>query len=113
MRGEVGREEEDLQLAVRCERIGDLAQLLVHLVELARLLGDLEQRARVDLGDLLHRYSPPVLSPASAAKSSSATASSTSWRWSSCVSDLRVTFSVASTVRSATSARICWMARRV
>src|SRR3954447_10539548 len=78
--GEVGREEEDLQVAIVGEHGGDLAQLLAHLVELARLLGDLEQRTRVDLGDLLHRYSPLDLSPASAAKSSSDRASSTSLR---------------------------------
>src|SRR3954467_3624610 len=52
-------------------------------------------------------------SEARAAKSSSASASSTRRFWSAESSDLRVTFSVASTVRSATSARICWMARRV
>src|SRR3954447_16997686 len=52
-------------------------------------------------------------SSASVAKSSSASASSTSRFWSDESSDLRVTFSVASTVRSATSARICWIARRV
>src|SRR3954451_9404732 len=52
-------------------------------------------------------------SSASVAKSSSASASSTSRFWSAESSDLRVTFSVASTVRSATSARICWIARRV
>ena len=42
-----------------------------------------------------------------------ASASSTSRRWSSAVSVLRVTFSVARTVRSATSLRISWIARRV
>src|SRR5918997_2153637 len=52
-------------------------------------------------------------SPARAAKSSSDTASSTRRRWSSSVSVLRVTFSVARIVRSATSARISWIARRV
>ena len=54
LRGEVGREEEDLQVAVLVQRVGELAELLVHAVEVALLLGDLEQRARVDLGDLLH-----------------------------------------------------------
>ena len=34
LRGEVGREEEDLQLAVGVERVGELAELLAHLVEL-------------------------------------------------------------------------------
>ena len=37
--------------------VGDLAELLAHVVELVGLLGDLEQRAGVDLGDLLHRPS--------------------------------------------------------
>ena len=46
-------------------------------------------------------------------KSTSLSASSTRRRWSSAVSDLRVTFSVASTVRSATSRRICSSERRV
>ena len=38
--------------------VGDLAELLAHVVELVRLLGDLEQRAGVDLGDLLHPSGP-------------------------------------------------------
>ena len=46
---------------------------------------------------------PPFPSPARAEKSTSASASSTSRFWSASSSDLRVTFSVASTVRSATS----------
>ena len=36
--GEVGREEEHLQLAVVVERVGELAELLAHLVELVLLL---------------------------------------------------------------------------
>src|SRR5215211_2414809 len=59
---------------------------------------------------MVYRRSSPA---ASALKSSSASASSTRRVWSSSVSDLRVTFSVAATVRSATSLRISWMARRV
>ena len=91
-------------------RVGELAELLVDLVELVLLLGDLEQRVGVYAGDLLHRPSsaPPIAPlPARAEKSTSASASSTSRFWSSSSSDLRVTFSVASTVRSATSLRIC------
>jgi len=56
LRGEVGREEEQPQLAVVLvlERIGELVELVVHLVEHVVLLGGLEQSPRVDLGDLLH-----------------------------------------------------------
>ena len=111
-RREVGREEEHLQLAVLVERVGELAELLADVVELVLLLRDLEQRARVDRGDLFHGASRAP-SPDSAEKSSSASASSTSRCWSSSVSVLRVTFSVARTVRSATSLRISWIARRV
>ena len=35
--------------------VGEGAQLVAHLVELALLLGNLEQGTRVDLGDLLHQ----------------------------------------------------------
>src|ERR671919_2432907 len=108
LRGEVGREEEHLELARLGEGVGERAELIAHLVELVLVLGDLEQRTRVDHGDLFHQRSS-----ASEAKSSSASASSTSRLWSASVSVLRVTFSVASTVRSATSARISWIARRV
>src|ERR1700761_1163021 len=52
-------------------------------------------------------------SPASAEMSSSSSASLTRRCWSSSVRVLRVTFSVARTVRSATSRRISWIARRV
>ena len=88
------------------------AELLAHVVELVLLLGDLEQRARVDLGDLLHgaQLRRSLRAPRSRARSS---ASSTSRFWSSSSSVLRVTFSVARTVRSATSPRISWIARRV
>src|SRR4051794_17208632 len=51
---EVRREEEDRQVVVLVECVGELAHLLAHLVEVVLLLRDLEQRARVDLGDLLH-----------------------------------------------------------
>src|SRR3954467_2888129 len=52
--GEVGAEEEDLQLAVVVERVGDLAELLADLVELVLFLGHFEERPCVDAGDLFH-----------------------------------------------------------
>ena len=55
LRGEVGREEEHRQLAVGVQRVGELAELLAQLVELALLARDLEQRAGVYLGELLHQ----------------------------------------------------------
>src|SRR5829696_7741458 len=114
LRGEVRGEEEHLQLAVAGERVGELAELLAQDVDLVLLERGLEQGAGVDGGDLLHQRSPRSSRPPErAAKSSSATASSTRRRWSSAVSVLRVTFSVAMIVRSATSARISWIARRV
>src|SRR2546423_9363044 len=54
LRGEVRREEEHLELPVPVERVRELAELVVDPVEDVVLLGDLEQRAGVDLGDLLH-----------------------------------------------------------
>src|ERR1019366_2435789 len=92
--GEVGREEEHCQLAMLVQRIGELGQ-----------------RACVDLGDLLHQLC--VASAEIAEKSSSLSASSTSLRWSASVSVLRVTFSVAMIVRSATSLRMSSRARLV
>src|ERR1019366_6724183 len=109
--GEVGREEEHCQLAMLVQRIGELGELLAQLVELALLAGDLEQRACVDLGELLHQLC--VASAEIAEKSSSLSASSTSLRWSASVSVLRVTFSVAMIVRSATSLRMSSRARLV
>ena len=109
-----GEKKNTRQVAVLLERVGELRQLVADAVELAVLLGDLEQRLASRRG-----RSPPratCASPSrapSAEKSSSPSASWTSRRWSSGVSVLRVTFSVASTVRSATSLRISWIARRV
>jgi hypothetical protein len=54
-RREVGREEEHLQLAGLVERVGELAELVPDEIELVVLGRDLEQRAGVDRGDLLHR----------------------------------------------------------
>jgi hypothetical protein len=51
---EVRREEEGLQLAAVVQRVGELADLVAHVVQLVVLGGDLVQRPRVDLGDLLH-----------------------------------------------------------
>jgi len=42
--GEVGREEEQLELAAPGERVGELAELLADDVDPVVLLGDLEQR---------------------------------------------------------------------
>ncbi len=62
LRREVGREEEHGQLAVLVQRVGELAELLAQLVQPAALAGDLEQRAAVDLGELLHQllWAPPA-----------------------------------------------------
>ena len=49
-----GREEEDLHVAIAIEGVGELAQLIVDAVEHVVLEGGLEERARVDLCDLLH-----------------------------------------------------------
>src|SRR5215216_980449 len=89
------------------------AQLLLDLVELAALHCGLEQRAGVDLGDLLHQRRLAFPSGAKAEKSTSARASSIKRFWSSSLSDFRATFSVAVIVRSATSLRISSSARRV
>src|SRR3954469_1438715 len=60
-----------------------------------------------------HAASPVATPPSRLEKSTSARASSISRFWSSPVSDLRVTFSVVSTVRSATSLRMRSSERRV
>ena len=53
-RGEVGTEEEDLQIAIGRDRVGDLAELIADLVQRVMLLGDVEQRLAVDTCDLFH-----------------------------------------------------------
>ena len=63
------------------------AELLAQLVELALLARDLEQRAGVDLGELLHQLLRRSRTEI-AEKSSSASASSTSRRWSASVERL-------------------------
>ncbi len=71
----------------------------------------LEQRAGVYLGELLHQFC--AASEAMPEKSISLSASSTSRRWSASLRVLRVTFSVARIVRSATSLRMSSSARLV
>src|SRR5215218_1679792 len=61
LRREVWREEEHAQVGVLVQRIGELPELLAHEVELVVLLRDLEEGARVDLGDLLHGLVPTPL----------------------------------------------------
>src|SRR5215216_6678000 len=53
-RREVRREEEDLQVAGLAEGVGERAELVADQVQLVLVLGDLEQRARVDRCDLFH-----------------------------------------------------------
>ena len=110
-RGEVGAEEEDLQLAVAVDGVGELAQLLLQRVQLAFVAAHLEEGLGVYASGVGHASC--FSAPESVEKSTSLSASSTSRFWSSAVSDLRVTFSVASTVRSATSWRIWSSERRV
>src|SRR6516165_9400957 len=108
---EVGREEEHRQLAVGSQGVGELAQLLADLLQLAMLTGHLEQRAAIYAGELLHQFCDA--SADRLEKSSSSSACSTSLRWSASSSVLRVTFSVAITVKSATSLRMSSSARWV
>src|SRR5262249_35986645 len=103
--------EEELHLPVLREGVGELAELVVDRVELSLVLGGAEQSVRVDASDLLHYVRSPL--PSRVEKSTSERASSISFLWSSAVRDLRATFSVVSTVRSATSLRICSSERRV
>ena len=49
-----GEKKKTCQLAVLAQRVGELAELLADRVEQLALGGDLEQRPRVDLGDLFH-----------------------------------------------------------
>src|SRR4051794_20251537 len=90
---EARREEERLQVLRLAEGIRPCAQLVVDLVQHAAFLGGLEQRARVDLGEILHQLLRPSPSEANAEKSTSASASSISRFWSSPSRLLRATFS--------------------
>src|SRR5258708_3375946 len=53
-RGEVRTEEEDPQLAVRVEGVGELGELVANRIELPLLLRYLEQRLRVYVSRVLH-----------------------------------------------------------
>src|SRR4029079_9100687 len=75
-RAEARREEERLQVLVLAQRVGPDPELLLDLVELAMLHGGLEQRARVDLGELFHQLLEALPSGANAEKSTSDSASS-------------------------------------
>ena len=110
-RGEVGAEEEDLQLAVAVERrrrTGPAGRG-------SRPACPSPWRPRRGRRRMRERRPASSSSPTPRAleKSTSPRASSTRRRWSSPSRLLRVTFSVASTVRSATSLRICSSERRV
>ena len=59
-RGEVGAEEEDLELAVLVDRVDHLAELLADLVELPVLLRDPEQGVRVDGSDVVEQALLPL-----------------------------------------------------
>ena len=107
-----GREEEHCQLAALVERVGELAELLAHDVELVVLLGDLEQRRARRPGRSLP-WPSSACSPLRAEKSSSPSASSTRRCWSSAVERLARDLLGREDVRSATSLRISWIARRV
>src|SRR4029077_1997967 len=109
--GEVRAEQEDLQFTLGRDGVGEFAELAADRVELVPLFCHLEQGLGVYAGRLLRHQ---LLSdPERLVKSTSLSASSTRRRWSSASSDLRVTFSVARTVRSATSLRICCSERLV
>src|SRR5436190_14307523 len=81
-RGEVGAEEEDLQLAVAVDRVGELAELVANRVEPALLLGDVEERLGVYACGSRHQLLDSS-APERAEKSTSLSASSTRRRWSS------------------------------
>ena len=49
-----GEKKKVCELAVLRQRVGELRQLVVNRVEEVALLGHLEQRPGVDLGDLFH-----------------------------------------------------------
>ena len=111
LRGEVGREEEDRRARGSASSASaNWPSCSCSSSMRAGVARDLEQRASVYAGELLHQFCElPEEMPE---KSSSPSACSTSRRWSSSSSVLRVTFSVARIVRSATSLRMSWSARR-
>src|SRR3954453_18297949 len=75
-RAEARREEEGLQVLVFAQRVRPGRELLLDLVQLAMFHGGLEQRARIDLGDLFHQLLEALPSGANAEKSTSDSASS-------------------------------------
>src|SRR5712691_2656681 len=88
---------------------GEVAELGVNLLQALLLLRGVEQRARI--GAMDDGYFTGSCSRA--VKSRSLIASSISRRWSASSRTLPVTFAVATSVSSATSARICSRARCV
>ena len=52
--GEIRGEEEGLEIVVAGQHVDKLDELLANHVEQVTLGGDLEERPRVDLGDLFH-----------------------------------------------------------
>src|SRR5581483_5091916 len=92
------------------ERLHERAEIALDRVQAALLLGRLEERLRVDALRRRHPYARPR---SRTEKSRLSIASSISRRWSAESSTLPTTRSVASIVRSATSLRICSIARAV
>src|SRR5436190_3494786 len=85
-----------------------VGELFSDLLQTAALLGRLEECLRIRAVDGSYRTGSSSME-----KSRSLIASSISRRWSASSSTLPVTFAVATSVSSATSARICWSARCV
>src|SRR6185295_5856493 len=101
-RVDLGVLEHQPELLDRGHCCAELAELLLHRLELLPFLRRLEERARVDaVRDGYDRL------PSRAEKSISASASSISRCWSAPVSDLRVIFSAARSESFPTSSRIC------
>src|SRR5215211_4732881 len=64
-RGEVGAEEEDLEVVALAHGIGELAELLVDAIELPGLLGDVKERVAVYAAELLQATTPSPQAPRS------------------------------------------------
>src|SRR5262249_38743008 len=99
--------QELAELRDRLLRLDELLELLAHRLQPVLVARRVEQGARVDAVHDAHSFR------SSTEKSRSPIASSIRRRWSASSSDLRVTFSAAIRLRSATSSRICSSARRV
>src|SRR2546421_3942007 len=104
---ELGVAQNASELRYPAHRRDEVAQLLVDHREAAVLLRGFEQRTRIGAVD--DGY--VTASCSSTEKSRSLIASSIRRLWSASSSTLPVTFEVATSVNSATSARICWSAR--